>query len=70
MQLSNDDKLLLCSDGLTNMVSDIEILNILNDDNIRIENKVDKLIDVACVAGGFDNISVILIENAGGQECI
>jgi protein phosphatase len=70
VQLSNDDKLLLCSDGLTNMVSDIEILNILNDDNIRIENKVDKLIDVACVAGGFDNISVILIENAGGQECI
>ena len=56
------EKLLLCSDGLTTMVSDKKILETL----IQYERSADKipeqLIIEANLAGGEDNISVILIE--------
>ncbi len=56
------EKLLLCSDGLTTMVSDEKILDIL----IQYENSAEKipeqLIAAANLAGGEDNISVIVIE--------
>lgn len=56
------EKLLLCSDGLTTMVSDKKILETL----IQYERSADiipeQLIIEANLAGGEDNISVILIE--------
>ena len=54
------DYLLLCTDGLTNMVNDETILEIINKDT-TIETKVDELIDEANKNGGRDNIAVILI---------
>lgn len=55
-----EDILVLTSDGLTNMVSDNEIYNIITD---NIEVATDKLIKRANEAGGLDNITVIVVLN-------
>ena len=52
--------MLMCSDGLTNMVEDSRILEILKD--TETEDKVQKLIDEANANGGKDNIAVVLVE--------
>ncbi|MBE5934906.1 MAG: Stp1/IreP family PP2C-type Ser/Thr phosphatase [Lachnospiraceae bacterium] len=55
------DRVLLCSDGLTNMVDDTEIMDvILHSDNIEKATRI--LVDKANKYGGKDNISVILVE--------
>lgn len=54
----NDDIFLLCSDGLSDMLTDEEIENILNNEK---EKAVYKLLDEAKKKGGNDNISIILI---------
>lgn len=59
--IEGNDNYLLCSDGLYNMVEDNRIKSILNED-ITIKEKVDKLIEEANDNGGFDNVSVILLE--------
>ena len=51
---------LLCSDGLTDMICDDEIMKIIQTKD-DIASKIDKLIAAALEAGGDDNISVILI---------
>jgi len=52
---------LMCSDGLTNMLEDEEILMILKGPE-AISVKADRLISAANNNGGRDNIAVILIE--------
>lgn len=59
-KLNLNDTIFICSDGLTNMVKDEEIESILNEE---IENKAEKLIEKANNAGGYDNITTIIIEN-------
>lgn len=54
------DIIVITSDGLTNMVSDEEMFNIIISD---IENAADKLVNKANDAGGLDNITVIIINN-------
>ncbi len=54
------DCLLICSDGLFNMVNDEDIEKYLSEDNSPRE-LVNKLVDEAISAGGYDNISVILV---------
>lgn len=56
------DIILICSDGLTNYLSEKDIKAILNDFTISLEQKVDDLINRANQGGGGDNISVILLE--------
>ena len=51
---------LICSDGLTNMVSDAVLLEVLKSD-AAISDKVDILIAKANDGGGDDNISVIVM---------
>lgn len=58
--LSDDDTVVICSDGLSNMVSDDEIFQIAKMECTS-ERKLDMLIDLANNRGGFDNISVIII---------
>lgn len=53
------ETILLCSDGLTDMVSDEEICKIL-DDPAEPSLSVQRLADAALLAGGRDNISVIV----------
>ena len=56
-------KILLCSDGLSNMVDDSEIKSIIEDcSECDIKDTVQKLIDTANDNGGLDNIAVVLAE--------
>ncbi len=59
-----DDILLLCSDGLTNMVSEADIQTVLHVD-APLAEKADTLIAAANEAGGVDNITVFLIAKGG-----
>lgn len=59
--IQENDLILLCSDGLSCMLSDEEIESILEEE-IDMEQKVEKLIDMANQKGGYDNISLILIQ--------
>lgn len=61
------DAILLCTDGLTSMVDDQEILTILSE-KISTEEKVNLLIEVANRNGGNDNISVALCESLEGSD--
>lgn len=55
-----EDIILMCSDGLTNMLQEEEIYSIIKEDeNIA----CDRLIQRANELGGYDNISVIVISN-------
>ena len=58
--IKEGDSILMCSDGLSNMVAKSGIKQIL-DMNISDEEKVDALISEANDNGGADNISVIII---------
>ena len=55
------DKLLLCTDGLFNMVSDEEIKMVLEKEE-TIEEKAKELIQLALEHGGNDNVAVVLWE--------
>ncbi len=61
--VSEGDKVLLCSDGLTNMLSDNDIKDIVLE-TTPLDDRVRTLIDEANEAGGSDNITVLLIEFA------
>ena len=58
--VSEDMKILICSDGLSNMVSDKEILEIMNRDTDD-GAKADALLALALENGGKDNISLIIV---------
>jgi protein phosphatase len=62
-----DDILLLCSDGLTTMVSERDIGIVLSSATMTLDEKADKLIKLALDAGGTDNISLILLRHTGGS---
>ena len=57
--LNRDDKILLCSDGLTDMLNDHDIEKTLNK-GLTLEKSITELINGANAAGGLDNISVAL----------
>jgi protein phosphatase len=60
-QLRLGDRLLLCSDGLTDMLSDKTIKTILSEIQSP-QQAVRRLVDRANEAGGHDNITAILID--------
>lgn len=60
-EINNQDKLILCSDGLTNTITNKEIFNIVKNNN-DINVSVDELIKLSNDRGGMDNITVILAE--------
>ncbi len=62
VELSEKEAVLLCSDGLTNMIEETEIFHIVNRKKETTKEKVLHLIELANKNGGRDNISVILIE--------
>lgn len=55
-------KLLLCSDGLYDALSDNEIMDIVFLEHLKINQRLKKLVKEANLKGGRDNISIILIE--------
>ena len=60
--IAKDDKILLCSDGLTSLVEEEQIMDIISDET-QLDEIVTNLIDSANEMGGKDNISVIIIKN-------
>lgn len=54
------DYLILCSDGLTNKVSDQELFEVILQD-YSLEEKADRLIQLANEYGGEDNISIAIV---------
>jgi len=64
VELEEGDIVLMCSDGLTNMLEDEEIRMILSGARDIVEGALE-LVEAANKNGGRDNISVILIEPMG-----
>jgi protein phosphatase len=62
------DKILLCSDGLNTHVADDEMAHIL--DQYPPEEAAKKMVDLANLRGGLDNISVIVLAYNGRPEPI
>ena len=61
------DLYVMCSDGLSDMVDDAEIANIVDGEQ-TMDEKCDALIDAANRHGGRDNISVLLVQVGNGGE--
>jgi serine/threonine protein phosphatase PrpC len=69
LQGREGDVFLLCSDGLTGMISDEEVASILRGAG-RLEEAAAALVRAANQSGGKDNITVVLfrLEHGGGDE--
>ena len=61
VRLAEGNQILMCSDGLSNMVEDDRMYQILRDSGT--DDKARALIDEANANGGKDNIAVIVIES-------
>ena len=66
LELQTGDMVLLCSDGLTNMIEDEIIYRILTNGE-SLKDRVEELVETANQNGGKDNISVIVIEPLTGE---
>ena len=67
VHIGRKEKLLLCTDGLTNMLKDEEIHKIIVGSS-TLEDAGRRLIEAANENGGRDNIAVVLVEPFGGQD--
>ncbi len=61
VDLRRGDRILLCSDGLTNMVDDDEILKLVRESE-SMERCIDELVRSANRNGGKDNITVVMVD--------
>ena len=61
LKLRSRDYILMCSDGLSNMVDEFEMEYIIRSEE-GIQNKTKSLVEAANRNGGSDNISVVLVE--------
>jgi protein phosphatase len=66
-QVRSGDVFLLCSDGLTSMVREERVQEILAESK-PLDETVDRLVDEANRMGGRDNITVVLFRVGGDQE--
>ena len=62
-----DDLYLLCSDGLTDMMSDDEIVHTLLNCGADVSRAAERLVELANEAGGHDNVSVVIARVLGGS---
>lgn len=56
------DVFLLCSDGLTGMVPETEILRLVHENASDLEKACQQLIDMANERGGLDNVTAVLVK--------
>lgn len=61
IELQSGDKLLICTDGLSNFVSDPELFEIASGSDVN--SAVEKLVDLANDNGGGDNITLVIAQN-------
>lgn len=64
LALERGDRLLICSDGLTSMLSDEQIASMMAAD-IPAQEVADRLVTAANEAGGEDNITVVVLDVGG-----
>jgi PPM family protein phosphatase len=69
-RLERDEAILLCTDGLTDMVASVAIEQIVRRHAGQPQRVVDALIDAANEAGGRDNVTVVYAEAPGFAESI
>ena len=62
LKLEKDCTILMCSDGLSNMVEDSKIQEIISDPEADIDQKGNALLREANQNGGKDNIAIVLVE--------
>ncbi len=62
IRLKEKDSLLICTDGLHNLIDGKKLLKLLNED-VDTETKVNNLLDKALSLGGNDNITLIVLEH-------
>lgn len=65
--LEDGDYLLICSDGLSNKVSELELKEVLENDE-SLKEKGEKLIQLANDYGGEDNITLVLVNFSSESE--
>jgi len=63
ISLEPEEVLLLCSDGLSNYVSTENLGKVAGILEITLEERADRLLQLALLAGGGDNISVAMLEH-------
>jgi len=68
MTLEANDVLLLCSDGLTGMLAEGDILDIVRRSNPDLQNASRELGEQANANGGDDNVTVILVRYRGDGD--
>ncbi len=59
------DVLTMCSDGLTEMVDDVQIAGAIFASVPDVQRAAQRLVDMANAAGGRDNVSVVVVRLAG-----
>ena len=65
---NNDyDAILLCSDGLYGYVDEEEIARVMFDKELTVKEKSRRLVDLANQAGGYDNISIVIMEQGANE---
>jgi serine/threonine protein phosphatase PrpC len=62
LEMEPSDLLLMCSDGLTGVVNDLEIGRIMDESRSNLAAMADALVEAANCKGGPDNVSVCIIE--------
>jgi len=67
-KLYHNDIVVMCSDGLYEMIDDDGILNVAEDSSLNLEEKAEKMIQRANFLGGRDNVSVVLIGYSEGAS--
>jgi len=66
LPLVPEDQVMICTDGLTDLLADEEILEILQGKESRDKN-LQKMVDLANLRGGHDNITIALVEVPGEE---
>ncbi|WP_323046271.1 PP2C family protein-serine/threonine phosphatase [Paraburkholderia sp.] len=59
IEVADGDVFLLCSDGLSNEISDAEILEVLT--SVAYERASDELVELAIARGGRDNVTAVVV---------
>ncbi|WP_165055168.1 MULTISPECIES: Stp1/IreP family PP2C-type Ser/Thr phosphatase [unclassified Adlercreutzia] len=67
INVETGDRLLLCSDGLSSMIEDDEIEDVLNRTTDP-QLAASQLVNAAIAAGGYDNVTVIVVNVTGFAE--
>jgi PPM family protein phosphatase len=67
LELTESDRLVICSDGLSSMIEERTLAEVLGDESDP-QAAAERLVEAANQAGGEDNITVVLIDLLGGAQ--